>query len=511
MHWPLYKRGDKMSESAQQLQRIDYRHLCELLDIKPVQGFMPLAASQNQEMVLAGHKDERLTCALNVLFDCLVEEDFDEPIVDTHLLDGLIYRIDTLLSQQVDEILHHPQFQQLESLWRSISYLIKQTDFSANIKFDILDVSQQELVSDFSKVSDLSQSVLYRHIYTEEYDTPGGEPMTAMIAPYEFATSNQDIGLLRNIAKVAQKAHCPFLASVGPRFFNKKNMADVLAIEDVKLYLEQAEYIPWHGLRQSEAARYLGLVMPKVLLRLPYDVDDDHGFLYQESVEANEEAGYLWGSGVYMLAANMVRSFKEHGWCVNIRGPLGGGKVVDLPLYFYDIGRGFEIRSPTEVTFSETEEYQLSELGFIPLCYYKNTDTACFYSVNSIQKPQKFSSLSASANSRVNARLPYIFLSARLAHYLKVLQRENIGSSKNRQALEEELNHWLNTLVTKMNAPPADVAARYPLAEGRVEVLTVDDNPGFYRVNLYAKPHFQVEGMDVNLSLVSALPINNGN
>ncbi len=483
-----------------------YQQLCQSAELLPYQQGIQLDRYLQVDDIANTQRNERFAAALQVFLNFVIEE--GEPVerVDKWLIDHYISVIDEMLSKQLDEILHHPDFQSVESLWRSLKYLVDRTDFRANSKIEILDVDKDELAADFEDLSETSQSGLYKQVYTREYDTPGGEPFTAMIAPYSFDSSAADVGLLRQISKVAAVAHCPFIASVGSGFFNKKSMDEVNEIEDIGNYMERAEYIRWNAFRETEDARYIGLTLPRFLLRLPYGEDNPvRRFDYQEQVsESNEH--YLWAQASFAFAANLSKSFKEHGWCVNIRGPLSGGKIEHLPLHQYDAGRGLQTKIPSEVLFSETNELAYANAGLIPLCSYKNSDHACFFSANSVQKPAVYQDRSATANSRINARLPYIFLSSRIAHYLKVQQRENIGSQKSRSEQEGELNQWLKGLITRMNNPGAELAASHPLRDGYVAVEEMADNPGYYRVNLYAVPHFQVEGMDVKLSLVGQMP-----
>lgn len=463
---------------------------------------------------------DRVTAALQVLLEFIAAETSQVDRLDKSLLDFFIAKIDYALNEQLDVIMHHPQFQQLESLWTSLKYLVDRTDFKANIKIELLDVTKEQLFDNFSDNSDITQAGLYKHIYVDEFDTPGGEPFSAMITAFEFNSNEEDIRLLNNLAKVAAVTHCPIIGSVGPQFFLKNNFSEVLAIEDLTSYMDRAEFIKWNSFRDCEDARYIGLTLPKMLMRLPYgDNNSVRSFQYFENVYAppnvfvsknqnidRRPSRYLWGHSSFAFAVNMVRSFKYHGWTVNIRGPESGGKVENLLLHQYEYCRGLQTKIPTEILIPETAELELATLGFIPLSYYKNSDYACFFSANSVQKPTIYSADHATANSRINARMPYVFLSSRLGHYLKVLQRENIGSNKDRDELERELNLWLQTLITKMNNPGPELIAQHPLRDGRVEVLTIPDNPGYFRVNLYAIPHFQVEGLDVQLSLVSQMP-----
>ncbi|CNC65531.1 EvpB family type VI secretion protein [Yersinia similis] len=428
--------------------------------------------------------------------------------LDKTLLDGHIAALDDQISRQLDAVMHHPDFQRVESTWRGVKSLIDQTDFRQNVRIELLDISKDHLVQDFEDAPEIVQSGLYTQTYIQEYDTPGGEPIAAAISNYEFDRSPQDIALLRNISKVAAAAHMPFIGSVGPEFFGKENMEEVAAIKDIGNYFDRAEYIKWKAFRDSDDSRYIGLTMPRVLGRLPYGPDTVpvRSFNYVEQVKGPDHDRYLWTNASFAFAANMVKSFIKNGWCVQIRGPQAGGAVTNLPIHLYDLGTGNQVKIPSEVMIPETREFEFANLGFIPLSYYKNRDYSCFFSANSAQKPALYDTADATANSRINARLPYIFLLSRIAHYLKLIQRENIGTTKDRRLLELELNNWIRTLVTEMTDPGDDLQASHPLRDAKVTVEDIEDNPGFFRVKLYAVPHFQVEGMDVNLSLVSQMP-----
>ena len=483
-----------------------YEQFCDAVDISPVNQLTELSQFSDVSDLAQASPSERLTAALQVFVEFAAGEDSRAEKVDKQLIDEYINKIDEALSLQIDAILHHPQFQKLEGLWKGLQYLVERTDFRSNCKIELLNVSKDALAEDFDDASELVQSGLYKHIYEREYDTPGGEPYTAMISDYEFDASNTDIDLLHNISKVAAATHCPFIGNVGAKFFGKNNFNEVASIDDLGNYMDRSEYIRWNSFRETEDARYIGLTMPRFLLRTPYGNDNKvKGFNYHEMVIDDNEK-YLWGSASFPFAANMAESFRQHGWTVNIRGPESGGRVENLPLHQYDLGHGLISKIPTEIIIPETRELELANLGFIPLSYYKNSDYACFFSANSAQKPQLYQDPQASANSRINARLPYIFLSARISHYLKVLQRETIGSNVTRGQLEERLNGWLQTLVTKMADPDTEQSAKHPLRDGRVIVDEIKENPGFYSVTLYAMPHFQIEGVDVNLSIVGKMP-----
>ncbi len=485
-----------------------YATLFNKINLSPVAELGGIEVFQNSEALSEVSADERVTAAVSVFLKLLKQSPQKVERLDKILLDEHIALLDMQISRQLDVVMHHPDFQRVESTWRGVKSLIDQTDFRQNVRIELLDISKDHLVQDFEDAPEIAQSGLYLHTYTQEYDTPGGEPIASAISNYEFDRNPQDIALLRNISKVAAAAHMPFVGSVGPAFFGKDSMEDVAAIKDIGNYFDRAEYIKWKAFRDSDDARYIGLVMPRVLGRLPYGPDTVpvRSFNYIESVKGPDHDKYLWTNASFAFAANMVKSFVTNGWCVQIRGPQSGGAVTELPIHLYDLGTGNQVKIPSEVMIPETREFEFANLGFIPLSYYKNRDYACFFSANSAQKPALYDTADATANSRINARLPYIFLLSRIAHYLKLIQRENIGTTKDRRLLELELNKWIGGLVTEMTDPGDDLQASHPLRDAKVTVEDIEDNPGFFRVKLYAVPHFQVEGMDVNLSLVSQMP-----
>ncbi|WP_459620204.1 type VI secretion system contractile sheath large subunit [Burkholderia sp. 3C] len=431
----------------------------------------------------------------------------DEPI-DQDLLDGCLVHLDEQIGRQLDAILHHPAFQALESTWRGLDFLIDHTDFRRNVKIETLDVSMEMLRQDFEDAPDIVQSGLFRLTYIEEYDMPGGEPIAALVSAFEFDHRAPDIALLRNLSKVAAATHMPFIGAVSPAFFDKTSMEAVAGIRDLASWFDRAEYLKWKSFRDTEDARYVGLTLPRFLARLPYGPDTApvYAFNYTENVREAGTSGYLWTSAAFAFAANLVKSFVRNGWCLQIRGPQAGGLINTLPVLRYELGTGGLARISTEALISETREHEFADLGLIPLSYTSNHDDPCFFSAHSTQRPRDYDTRHASANSRINSRLPYIFLLSRIAHHLKLIQRENIGTTRDRRLLEIELNTWIRSLVTEMTAPGEDLQAAHPLREARVIVEDIDDNPGFFRIKLFIVPHFQVEGIDINLSLASQMP-----
>ncbi len=490
-----------------QTQTDNYTKLCELTSTEPLNQKMSLAQFTTKQEMAQSAPNERLAASLQVFIDMVAGEESVIKHIDKAAIDHYIGKIDSIISSQLDEIMHHEEVQKFESSWRGLKYIIDNTNFRSNIKVEILDVDKENMRMDLEDCSEITQSGLYKHIYTQEYDTPGGEPISSLISNYEFDSSTRDISLLTALSKVSAASHCPFIGAVGSKFFNKKSIDEVTRINDLRTYMDKVEYINWNSFREREDSRYVGLTLPRFLLRLPYgDQNPTKEFCYQEQVTGETSEKYLWGNASFSFAANMSRSFDKYGWTLNIRGPESGGKIEQLPLHQYDIGRGIQTKIPTETIIPETRELDYADLGFIPLSYYKNSDFACFFSASSTQKPQEFLDPDATSNSRINARLPYIYLSSRLGHYLKVIQRENIGTNKSRSELEDELNTWLKTLVTKMNNPKPEIIATHPLRDGQVIVEDIPDNPGFYKITMYVLPHFQIEGVDIKLSLVGKLP-----
>ena len=482
-----------------------YESLCQTLSLQPATHLSDLTAFNDLETLSRKDKSEILAAALQAMLQLMVEQGDQEQLIDRDLIDRYIIKMNDMMSALLDAILHDPAFQSLESNWRGLEYLLQYAPYHKNIRIDLLDVSKSALIADFEETPDVVYSGLYEHIYKQEYDTPGGEPFAAMIAAYDIDHGQEDLSLLKKISQVASFAQCPFIAAASAAFFQKKEIADIMMMEELGSYLDRAEYIAWQQFREAEEARYIGLTLPKFMLRLPYGVKTaTNTGQYLESCEAHRD--FLWGNAAFAFGANMLKSFIDSGWAVNIRGAESGGKILDLPMYRYNAGRGAQTKIPTETVIPESRELELASLGFIPLCYYKNSDFACFFSANSIQKPRQYLEAADTANSRINARLPYVFLSSRIAHYLKVLQRENIGASKNAATLQQELNKWLQTLVTTMPNPGLDLIATHPLSQAYVEVKEVEDNPGFYQVELFMSPHFQIEGVNVLLSLVARMP-----
>jgi type VI secretion system protein ImpC len=430
--------------------------------------------------------------------------------IDKSVVDAMIAEIDARMSAQVNEIIHHPAFQKLESSWRGLKYLVDNTEFRENVKVEVLNCSKQALLEDFEDSPEIVKSGLYQVAYSAEYGTFGGEPYGLMVADFDFGPGPQDIQLLRNVASVAAMAHAPFIANAAPQFFQEDSFTDFSKLRDLQPIFEGPQYAAWNSFRESEDSRYVGLTMPRFLLRHPYGPETIpvKSFDFREECIGKHDA-YLWGSSSFLLAARINDSFANYRWCPNIIGPQAGGAVENLPLHVYDAMGEKQSKIPTEVQLTERQEYELSEQGFIGLVYRKDSDNAAFFSANSAQKPKKFQNTAEGkqfeTNYRLGTQLPYIFIITRIAHYLKVMQREQIGTWKERSDLERELNKWIGQYVVEMDNPAPDVRSKRPLREASVEVSDVEGQPGWYRCSLKVRPHFKYMGADFTLSLIGKL------
>ncbi len=426
------------------------------------------------------------------------------------VVDEMIADIDKKLSLQVDAILHHPTVQKLESAWRSLKFLVDRTDFRENIKIEILNASKEDLIDDFEDAPEIVKSGLYKTVYTAEYGQFGGNPYAAIVGNYEFGHGPQDIKLLQNIGSVATMSHSPFLAAAAPSMFGIDDFKELPNLKDLKAIFEGPQYIKWRSFRESEDSRYVGLTMPRFLLRLPYGPETEpvKAFNYQENVSSDHEH-YLWGNTAFAFASRLTDSFAKYRWCANIIGPQGGGAIEDLPVHQFEAMGAIQTKIPTEILVSDRREFELAEEGFISLTMRKGSDNAAFFSANSAQKP-KFYGISkegkdAELNYKLGTQLPYMFIVSRLAHYLKVLQRENIGTWKERVDLDRELNLWIRQYVADMDNPLPGVRSRRPLRSAQVTVEDVEGEPGWYRVGLKVRPHFKYMGAYFTLSLVGKL------
>jgi len=425
-------------------------------------------------------------------------------------VDNMIAEMDKKLSTQVDEILHHPDVQKLESSWTSLKFLVDRTDFRENIKVELMNVNKNELLEDFEDAPEISKSGLYKIAYSAEFGQFGGQPYGVMVGNYEFGPGAQDIKLLQYMSSVAAMNHAPFISAASPEFFGIEHFSELPGLKDLKSIFEMPQYTKWQAFRESEDARNVGLTLPRFMLRVPYGKESVpvKSFDYTEDVSGGEN-NFLWGNAAFAFASRITDSFSKYRWCANIIGPQGGGAIEDLPVYTYESMGQTQTKIPTEVMISDRKEFELAEEGFIALTMRKGSDNAAFFSANSVQKPKKFGSSKeakeAELNYKLGTQLPYMFVIARLAHYVKVIQRENIGTWKEKADLERELNTWIRQYVADQDNPAAGVRSRRPLRQAQIDVSDVEGSPGWYKVGVKVKPHFKYMGASFTLSLVGKL------
>ena len=425
-------------------------------------------------------------------------------------VDEMISDLDQKLSKQVDVILHNKEFQQLESAWTSLKFLVDKTDFRENIKVEVMNATKTDLLDDFEDAPEITKSGLYKLAYTQEYGQFGGKPYGLMVGNIEFGPSAPDIKLLQNLASVATMSHAPFVAAAGAQFFGIDSFTGLPNLKDLKSIFEMPQYIKWQSFRESEDSRNVSLALPHFLLRIPYGPDTKpvKGFNYREDT-SDGDGNFLWGNAAFAFASRITDSFAKYRWCANIIGPQGGGAVEDLPIYQYEAMGELQTKIPTEVLISERREFELAEEGFIALTMRKGSDNAAFFSANSTQKPKVFANTpegkQAELNYKLGTQLPYTFVVSRLAHYIKVIQRENIGTWKERGDLETELNNWIRQYVADQDNPSPGVRSRRPLRKASISVTDVEGEPGWYRVNMQVQPHFKYMGASFTLSLVGKL------
>lgn len=434
-----------------------------------------------------------------------------------------IARLDALLTNQVNAIVHHPQFQKLEASWRGLEYLVRQVPEGANVQVRVLGVSWKEVVRDLERAIEFDQSQIFKKVYEEEFGRPGGEPFGLLLGDYEIQPRpapdhpTDDVEALRSLAAVAAAAFAPFIAAADPALLDLESFADLARAAKLAESFARPEFLKWRTLRDAEDARFLGLTLPRVLMRRPLAdttarVD---GFRFREEVTAPERTGYLWGNAVYAFGAVVVRAFAETGWLAAIRGVQrgieAGGLVTGLPAdSFATDAPGVVPKCTTEVIVTDAQEKELGELGFIPLCHAQDTEWAAFYGNQSVQKPKAYDEAVATANARASAMLQYMLCVSRFAHYVKVISREWVGSFTTPADCEDRLRRWLMEYTSAADKAGPDLRAQYPLREARVKVSENPRNPGTYQCEVYLRPHYQLDQLVGTVKLVTELAATAG-
>ncbi|MCC6126401.1 MAG: type VI secretion system contractile sheath large subunit [Pirellulales bacterium] len=424
--------------------------------------------------------------------------------------------IDAAISKQLAAIMHNPAFQKLEGTWRGLNYLVMNSETSAQLKLKVLNVSKRDLFKDLDRAVEFDQSQLFKKLYENEFGSPGGEPYGALIGDYEFTSHPEDIDMLGKLSNVSAAAFCPFIGAASPKLFGFDSFTELSKPRDLEKIFETVEYTKWKSFRDSEDARFVTLAMPRVLSRLPYGSQtkpvEEFGY---EEVEL-DSAGrskpvphehYAWMNAAYVLGTRLTDAFAQYGFCVAIRGAEGGGKVEGLPAHVFTSDDGDQdLKCPTELGITDRREAELSKLGFLPLCHYKNTDYSVFFGAQTVQKPKKYDRPEATANAAISARLPYIMATSRFAHFLKVIARDKIGSFMEVEDCQAWLERWIANYVSADAKPSAEAKARYPLREAKIEVKEIPGAPGSYNAVAWLRPWLQLEELTTSLRLVAKIP-----
>ncbi|MDB6007964.1 MAG: EvpB family type secretion protein [Gammaproteobacteria bacterium] len=461
-------------------------------------------------------KTDQARAAVEMAVRTLAEQALRETAVVSDDVIGtikaIIAEIDHTLTEQINVILHHERFQQLEGAWRGLQYLVSNTESDEMLKIRVLNISKKDLGRTLKKYKGVAwdQSPLFKRLYEEEYGQLGGEPYGCLVGDYHFDHTPPDVELLGQVAQIAAAAHAPFIAGAGPSLMGMDSWQQLANPRDLAKIFSAPDYAAWRSLRDSEDAKYIGLAMPRFLARLPYGVRTSpvEEFDFEEQTGSGDHSKYTWANSAYAMAVNVNRSFKDYGWCTRIRGVESGGAVDGLPVHTFpsDDG-GVDMKCPTEIAISDRREAELANCGLMPLIHRKNTDVAAFIGAQSLQKTAEYTDADATANARLSARLPYLFASCRFAHYLKCMVRDKIGSFKERSDMERYLSDWIKGYVLGNPEDAGDtLKAQKPLAGAEVKVQEVEGNPGYYSARFFLRPHYQLEGVNVTLSLVSRLP-----
>ena len=422
------------------------------------------------------------------------------------MLNARIAQIDRLISRQVNEVIHAPQFQKLEATWRGLHYLLSQSETGEQLKIKVLNVSKKDLLKDLQRAPDFDQSALFKKVYEEEYGVFGGSPFAALLGDYEFDRTGEDIELLEKVAQVSAAAHAPFITGTSPQMFSLESFTQLDQPRDMAKVFSTTDYAKWKVFRESEDSRYVALTAPRMLLREPYGPEKPiEAFQYEEQVP--NHGTYLWGNSAWALGARVTQAFASYGWCACIRGVESGGLVEGLPVHSFKTDAGdVAMKCPTETPITDRREKELADLGFVPLVHCKGTANAAFFSVQSSQKAKKYQTDSATANARISAQLPYIFAVSRFAHYLKVMMRDKIGGYQSKGQIQAFLNNWIAEYVVGDDDAAQSIKAKRPLREARIEVQEIAGKPGAYRAVAFLRPHFQLDELSVAMRLVAELP-----
>jgi len=427
----------------------------------------------------------------------------------TEMINYRVAQIDEAIGKQLNAVLHSEGFQKLEGAWRGLHSLVMNSETGTQLKLRVLHATQKELLEDLENATEFDQSALFKKVYEEEYGTFGGAPFGLLVGDYEFGRHPQDLALLEKLSNVAAAAHAPFISGASPKLFDLDSFTELSGPRDLAKIFESSELASWRSFRDSEDSRYVTLALPRVLLRLPYGSKTVpvEGFVFEEDVDGTDSRRYLWGNAAYALGQRITNAFATYHWCAAIRGVEGGGMVKGLPLHTFKTADGETVmKCPTEVALTDRREKELSDLGFLALVHSKGTDFAAFFGSQTVQKPKVYDTPRANANARLSAQLPYVLATARFAHYLKSMMRDKIGSFMTRETASTFLNRWISNYVQLNDEAAADIKARQPLREARIDVFDLPGKPGAFKAVVFLRPHFQLNELTASIRLVADLP-----
>lgn len=451
-------------------------------------------------------------------------KDWVRALVEANKRGGLVYKksviqtlknavanLDAAISKQLGEVMRAPEFQKLEGSWRGLHHLVMNSKTGETMQIRMFNVTKKELFKDLDNAAEFDQSELFKKIYENEFGMPGGKPYGALVGDYEFTNHPDDIALLQKVSGVAAAAHAPFISAAGHQMFGLKSYEDLNKPRDLATWFQSPDYVKWRAFRDTEDARYVTLVMPRVLARLPYGAStkpiEEFGFEEVPAGKSVPHDHYCWMNAAYVFATNLTRAFSESGWCTAIRGAENGGLVQGLPVHLVTDDQGDKnIKCPTEVYIPDRREKELSDLGFLPLCSYKDTEQAVFFGAQTCQKAKKYDDPAATANAAISARLPYLMATSRIAHFLKVIARDWVGGFMERQDLEDKLKNWIANYVLNDPKGSAEMKAKYPLAEAKITVEEIPGAPGSYRAVAHLRPWLQMEELSTSMRLVATMP-----
>jgi len=424
--------------------------------------------------------------------------------LDKKMIDQEILALDESIGAQVREIMSQEPFREVESSWRSLQFLVQRTNFDQDIQIDIFQASKNDILENLRASDSLEQSHFFRITYSENYNQAGGKPYGTIIGNYDFDSGPLDIETLSRISEVAEACHAPFISSVGKEFFKVDSWQEFLEIPNLEPYLKTKAFAEWKGLRQKSSSKYLGLAMPNFLLRQPFGPGGEQAKLFDFSEEATEAEDYLWGNAAFAFASNIVKSFADAGWVVNIHGGKNArGAVEDLACAKYDLAASDQLRIPCELAIDDALSLEISNAGFLDFVPYQNENVACFFGCQSVKEPDEYDTPEATANAKMETMLAYLFPVSRVAHYLKSIQRDNLGGFSTPQSLKEGLKRWLHQYYSESKDTDPVFCAKYPFKDYEVDVAEDPRRPGWFNVDIQVQPRIKLDGIEGKLHLVT--------